>query len=349
MSTLTLSNLFGIQQSIIQAPMAGVQDSRLTIAVCQAGGLGSLPAAMLTPEALINELTRIHEATDRPYNVNFFCHPMPPTNTLLEQRWQRLLEPYYDELGIILDKSVTGTSRRPFDLETLQRLRDFRPPVVSFHFGLPDDALLDELRSWGTKILSSATTLEEALWLEQKGVDAVIAQGLEAGGHRGLFLTDDLTTQQGLFTLLPQLVNQLNTPVIAAGGVASPAGVKAAMAMGAAGVQVGTSYLLCPEAKTSTLHRQALQSPDAVHTALTNLFSGRPARGIVNRIMRELGPMCANIPDFPLATSRVAPLRTAAEAQGQADFSPLWAGQNTTGCQTIPAEEMTHWLMSESG
>lgn len=342
-----LTNLLTIEQPIIQAPMAGVQGSDLTIAVCRAGGLGSLPCAMLTVDGLTSELQRISDATDRSFNVNFFCHSMPSPNAEVEQRWQKHLKPYYDEFEISLESAASGASRRPFDAETLAVLKDFRPAVVSFHFGLPDDVLLDELRSWGTKILSSATTLEEALWLEQRGVDAVIAQGLEAGGHRGLFLTDDLTTQLGLFSLLPQLVDQLSIPVIAAGGIASPSGVKAALAMGAAGVQVGTSYLLCPEATTSDLHRQALQSPASVHTALTNLFSGRPARGIVNRVMRELGPLCPDAPSFPLATAAIAPLRAAAEAQGCADFSPLWAGQNTRGCRAITAAEMTHWLMSE--
>lgn len=326
--------------------MAGVQGSELTLAVCAAGGLGSLPCAMLTPEQLQQALVQIRESTTQPYNVNFFCHTQPALDAATEARWQARLQPYYQVLGLSQDRIVAGAGRRPFDAETLALLDDFRPPVVSFHFGLPDESLLETLRSWGTKILSSATTLEEALWLQARGVDAVIAQGLEAGGHRGMFLTDDVTTQTGLFALLPQLVDRLSVPVIAAGGIASPAGVQAAFALGASAVQVGTAYLLCPEAKTSALHRQALQSPEAVHTALTNLFSGRPARGIVNRVMRELGPICADAPAFPLATAAIAPLRAEAEARGIADFSPLWAGQNTSGCQAIPAAELTRWLMS---
>jgi len=343
---LNFAEGFGLQWPIIQAPMAGVQGSDLTLAVSAAGGLGSLPCAMLTPDSLVAELSRISAATTRPYNVNFFCHTPPAPNSSTQARWEQVLLPYYRELEIGQSAIQSGAGRTPFSADTAALLSDFKPPVVSFHFGLPDDALLEQVRSWGSKILSSATTLEEALWLEARGVDAVIAQGLEAGGHRGMFLSDDLTSQTGLFALLPQLVDRLNTPVIAAGGIASPAGVKAALALGAAGVQVGTAYLLCPEASTSALHRQALQSPEAVHTALTNVFSGRPARGIVNRVMRELGPICADAPAFPLATAAIAPLRSAAEARGIADFSPLWAGQNTTGCQAIPAAELTRWLMS---
>ena len=341
-----ISDLFNIDRPIIQAPMAGVQGTELALAVCEAGGLGSLPCAMLTPESIVKALEHLSESTTHPYNVNFFCHTSPAPNQEIEQRWQALLKPYYDELGLSLSDVVPGTGRRPFDADTLALLNDFRPAVVSFHFGLPDESLVDQLRSWGTKVLSSATTLEEALWLEEHGVDAVIAQGLEAGGHRGMFLTEDLNQQTGLFALLPQCVDALKIPVIAAGGIANPSTVKAVMTMGAAGAQVGTSYLLCPEATTSAVHRQALSSADP-HTALTNLFSGRPARGIVNRVMRELGSMCNAAPTFPLATAAIAPLRTAAEAQGSSDFSPLWAGQNRSGCQAIPAGDMTRWLVSE--
>jgi nitronate monooxygenase len=226
-------------------------------------------------------------------------------------------------------------------------LEDFQPPVVSFHFGLPSTHLLERVRSWGAKIMSSATTVEEALWLESHGVDAVIAQGLEAGGHRGMFLTEEITTQLGTFALLPQLVARVKIPVIAAGGIADASGVAAAISLGAAAAQVGTAYLLCPEATTSPIHRKALQSETAQHTALTNLFTGRPARGIVNRIMQELGPMSNRTPDFPLATAAIAPLRAKAEAQGSGDFSPLWSGQNCSGCKELPAAELTLELASK--
>ena len=186
-------------------------------------------------------------------------------------------------------------------------------------------------------MLSSATTVDEARWLEAHGVDAIIAQGLEAGGHRGMFLSDDVTTQIGTFALVPQIVAAVKVPVIAAGGIADANGVAAAMALGAAGVQVGTAYLLCPEATTSAVHRAALKSAAARHTALTNVFTGRPARGIVNRIMRELGPISAAAPEFPLATAAIAPAAREGREQGRGDFSPLWSGQNASGCREIPA------------
>nr|WP_315245626.1 nitronate monooxygenase [uncultured Albidiferax sp.] len=339
---MLLSTLLGTQLPLVQAPMAGVQGSALAVAVSNAGGLGSLPAAMLGLEALQAELTRIQAQTTQPYNVNFFCHTPPPP--AIDTPWHAALAPYYQEMGLDLASIVPGPGRAPFSAEAAHLLRTFRPPVVSFHFGLPSPALLEVVRSWGAKVLSSATTVDEALWLQAQGVDAIIAQGLEAGGHRGHFLSDDLTRQMGTFALLPQIVRAVDVPVIAAGGIADAQGVAAAMALGAAGVQIGTAYLLCPEATTSAIHRAALQSEAARHTALTNVFTGRPARGILNRAMRELGPLSAVAPAFPMATAAMAPLRAVAERLGQGDFSPLWSGQNASGCQALPAAELTRWL-----
>jgi nitronate monooxygenase len=220
----------------------------------------------------------------------------------------------------------------------------FAPPVVSFHFGLPAPDLLARVKGWGSLVMSSATTVDEARWLQDHGADAVIAQGLEAGGHRGLFLSDDLSTQLGTFALLPQVVAAVDVPVIAAGGIADAAGVRAAMALGASAVQVGTAYLCCHEASTSAVHRAALLSPESAHTDLTTLFSGRPARGIVNRLMRTLGPRHPAAPAFPMATAAVAPLRAHFEALGFGDCSPLWAGQNTRGCRAVSAAEITQAL-----
>ena len=343
---MTLQKLFGIALPIIQAPMAGVQGSALAVAVSNAGGLGSLPGAMLGPDALRQELAAIRAQTSMPFNANFFCHVQPEPDAPREAAWRAALAPYYAELGIDPDSIVTAPARLPFSAAAADVLADFAPPVVSFHFGLPSADLLARVKAWGAKVLSSATTLDEALWLQSHGVDAVIAQGLEAGGHRGMFLSDDLTTQVGSFALLPQLVRALRIPVIAAGGIADANGVAAAMALGAAGVQIGTAYLLCPEATTSAVHRAALQSADARHTALTNLFTGRPARGIVNRVLREQGPISPLAPRFPLATSAVAPLRARAEGLGSGDFSPLWAGQNVTGCRELPAGLLTRELAS---
>jgi nitronate monooxygenase len=320
--------LLGIELPIIQAPMAGVQDSRLAVAVSNAGGLGSLPCAMLSPDAMRTELAHITAHTTRPYNVNFFCHTAPKPDAERETKWRAMLAPYYREFELDLAASPSGVVRTPFGADAADVLDEFKPAVVSFHFGLPSAELLARARAGGAKIFSSATTVDEARWLEAHGVDAIIAQGFEAGGHRGIFLSDDLTTQVGTFALLPQIVQAVALPVVAAGGIADAKGVAAAMALGAAGAQVGTAYLLCPEATTSPVHRAALRSEAARHTAVTNLFSGRPARGIVNRVMRELGPISTMIPDFPLASSALAVLRAKAESQGRGDFSPLWSGQN---------------------
>ena len=341
---MSLRELLGVDMPLIQAPMAGVQLSALAIAVSGAGALGSLPCAMLTPEGIRKELEAIRAAGVKRYNVNFFCHVPPAPDAAREAAWRRALAPYYAELQIDEKSIQAGPGRAPFSSEAVAVLEDFRPPVVSFHFGLPAAEHLARIKRWGAKVLGSATTVEEARWLEAHGADAVIAQGVEAGGHRGIFLSQDLSTQPGTFALVPQVARAVKVPVIAAGGICDAPGIAAALALGAAGVQVGTAYLLCPEATTSAVHRAALKSPAAVETALTNLFTGRPARGIVNRLMRERGPISSAPPEFPLATGAIAPLRAKAEAKGSGDFSPLWSGQNATGCKEIPAAELTREL-----
>ena len=338
---MTLQKLLGIERPIIQAPMAGVQGSALAVAVSNAGGLGSLPCAMLDLNTMRQELATIKAQTTKPYNVNFFCHTPPEIDTKREAIWRQTLMPYFLEYGIDPNIIPTGQGRVPFNAAAAEVLEEFKPAVVSFHFGLPTPELLKQVKKWGARVLSSATTVEEARWLEAHGVDAIIAQGLEAGGHRGMFLSEDLNTQMGTFALVQQIAQSVKVPIIAAGGIADAKGVAAAIALGAAGVQVGTAYMLCPEANTSAIHRAALKSDIARITALTNIFSGRPARGIVNRIMREIGPISPTAPMFPLATGAIAPLRAKAESQGSSDFSPLWAGQNTSGCKEISASELT--------
>jgi nitronate monooxygenase len=339
--------MFGTELPIIQAPMAGVQVSALAIAVSNAGGLGSLPCAMLTPEGMKQELEAMRAGTRKPYNVNFFCHTPPPPSAEREAKWRAVLGPYFREFGIDPATIPAGPGRAPFTAAAIDVLEPFKPAVVSFHFGLPAAELVAKVKKLGAKILASATTVDEARWLEAHGADAIIAQGIEAGGHRGHFLSDDLTLQPGTFALVPQVVRAVKVPVIAAGGIADAKGVAAALALGASAVQVGTAYLLCPEATTSKVHRAALKSDAARHTALTNVFTGRPARGILNRVMRDLGPMSDQTPEFPLGTSAIAPLRAKAEAQGSGDFSPLWSGQNATGCREAPAAEITRALAAE--
>jgi nitronate monooxygenase len=340
-----LAERLGVELPIVQAPMAGVQGGRLAAAVSIAGGLGSIPCAMLDANGVRRELAIARDASWSAYNLNFFCHEPPAPNAEREARWRAALEPYYRELGVASDAATaTGPARAPFDETSAALVKELGAAVVSFHFGLPSPELLARVREAGAMILASATTVDEARWLESRGVDGIIAQGAEAGGHRGMFLSSDVSTQIGTFALVRQVVQAVRVPVIAAGGIADAQGVDAALALGASAAQVGTTFLLCPEATTSELHRAALASDAARETALTNVFTGRPARGIVNRIMRELGPMSPLAPEFPLAAAALAPLRTVAEREGRSDFSPLWSGQNASGCTTRPAGEVTRAL-----
>lgn len=348
----------GLRHALIQAPMAGVQDSALAIAVSRAGGLGSLPAALLDASALDRELHALRQALNPaglPFNVNFFCHTPPTPDPAVDQAWQRTLAPYYQTWGLPQPEVLTGPLRQPFSAELASVLELHRPPVVSFHFGLPAPELLDRVKAWGAQVLSSATTVEEACWLEARGVDAVIVQGLEAGGHRGHFLRDDLAGQASLPPLLEAVSQAVGCPLVAAGGLFDRASVQAAFAAGAQAVQVGTAFLRCQEARTPALHRQALEravrlshesAGAASLTDLTRLFSGRPARGLINRLMREMSAASPDqVPAFPRASLALAPLRQAAEAQGCDDFTPLWCGQRVQGCLGGTAAEVVARLM----
>ncbi len=338
----------GMRYPIIQAPMAGVQNTELAMAVTGAGALGSLPAAMLSTAELRKALEQLAASGPGSFNINFFCHRQSEPDPAEEQRWREALAPYYAEFGVDARAETTAPGRAPFNAEHATLLGEFRPAVVSFHFGLPAPELLALVKATGASVFASATTVAEAQWLARHGADAIIAQGLEAGGHRGHFLSQDLSLQQGTFTLLPQIVAAVDLPVIAAGGIVDGKGIKAALALGASAVQMGTAFLCCHEATTSPLHRAALQVAHGQHTALTNLFSGRPARGIVNRLMRELGPLSALPPDFPHASGALAPLRAAAEKVGDSGFSPLWAGQNVSGCSSLAAAELIAAWVAEA-
>jgi nitronate monooxygenase len=336
--------LFGIELPIIQAPMAGSVGSDLVVAVSEAGGLGSLPCAMLSVEQIRTEVAIIRQRTSRPYNLNFFCHRPPRPDPARESAWKQRLEPYYRELGLDPGAPTPAATRVPFDEAACGLVEELAPPVVSFHFGLPDEALLRRVKATGARVVSSATTVEEARWLEDRGCDAVIAQGVEAGGHRGMFLTDNLAAQVGTMALVPQVADAVEVPVIAAGGIADGRGIAAAFALGASAVQFGTAYLFCPEALTTAVHRAALRSARDDRTALTNLLTGRPARGIVNRLMTELGPVSDLPPEFPLASAAVTPLRVKAEAAQSGDFSALWSGQAAALAVERPAGELTRAL-----
>ena len=341
-------DLLGIELPIIQAPMAGANLSDMVIAVSEAGGLGSLPCALLSPDKAREELSRIRQRTSKPVNVNFFCHRPPVFDAEREAAWKRHLKDFYLELGLDPDMPTPPSARAPFDEDFLSLVEEFKPEVVSFHFGLPSQDLLMRVKNTGAKVLSSATTVDEARWLENEGCDAVIAQGFEAGGHRGIFLSDDISTQVGTMALVPQVVDAVKVPVIAAGGIADARGIVAAFALGASAVQIGTAYLFTPEATISPVHRRALKGKDSEATALTNVFTGRPARGIVNRIMREVGPISPLAPAFPLAGGALAPLRQKSEPLGSGNFMPLWSGQAARLSSELPAGELTKHLAQEA-
>lgn len=341
-------DLVGIELPIIGAPMAGAMDAELAAAVSEAGGLGSLPSAMLGPQQLRDQVEKIRAHTAKPINLNFFCHTPPTPNNAREAGWRDRLKPYYEELGLDPAAPVPASNRAPFDAALCDVVMEVRPKVVSFHFGLPAPELLGRLKRENFIILSSATTVQEARWLAERGADAIIAQGNEAGGHRGMFLTDNIATQVGTFALVPQVVDAVDVPVIATGAISDARGIVAAFALGAAAVQIGSAFLHCPEAKISKPHRAALASAQADGTALTNLMTGRPARGLMNRVMREIGPVNSVAPEFPLAAGALAPLRAKAESQGSGDFSPMWAGQAAGLGRAMPAAELTRKLADDA-
>ena len=343
-----LLDLLGIEHPIIQAPMAGAMDADLVAAVSAAGGLGSLPCAMLNAEKIREEAGRIRARTRKPMALNFFCHAAPVPNNAREAAWRERLAPYYREFGIDPAAPAPFSNRAPFDEALLEAVLETRPEAVSFHFGLPPAPLYDRLKREGFLVISSATTVVEARWLAERGVDAIIAQGFEAGGHRGMFLTENVFAQVGTLALVPQVVDVVTVPVIAAGGIADARGMAAAFALGAAGVQIGSAYLRCPEAKISAPYRAALASARDDGTVLTNIITGRPARGFINRIIREVGPISDAAPQFPLAAGAVQPLRAKAEAQGSGDFSPLWAGQAAALGRDLGAGELTAKLAAEA-
>ena len=338
-----ITDLFGIELPVIQAPMAGANGPEMVIAVSEAGGLGSLPGALYTSAQLTDALNTVRAGTRRPINVNFFAYAPAPDDASKQKAWRERLAPYYAELRIESDANASTNRRAAFDDDFCAVVEAFRPDVVSFHFGLPAEPLVARVKRAGAKVIAAATTVAEARWLEARGVDAVIAMGVEAGGHRGNFLTHDMADQVGTFSLVPGIVAAVSVPVIAAGGIVDRKGVVAALALGASAVQVGTAYLFTPEAKIHAVYRAALKARDRP-TAITNVFSGRPARGIVNRLMRDLGAMSDLPPPFPTAADAVTPLRRAAEAAGRDDFSPLWAGESFALAQPMSAAALTRLL-----
>lgn len=339
-----LIDLFKTEFPIVLAPMAGIMDADLVIAVAQGGGLGSLPCAMLSAEKAREQVNIIRQRVSAPINLNFFCHTPLELTAEAEARWKQRLTPYYKEYGLDPSAPIAAANRAPFDAAFCEIVEELKPEIVSFHFGLPDQALLKRVKAAGCLVISSATTVKEAVWLEQNGADAVIAQGAEAGGHRGMFLTDSIAEQPGTFALVPQVVDAVKVPVIAAGGIADGRGIAAAFALGASGVQIGSAYLRCPESKVSAPARKVLAEAGDVSTVITNVMTGRPARGVYNRVMREVGPISPDAPVFPNAATALGPLKAAAEKQGRVEFTNLWAGQAIGMGREVPAAELTRDL-----
>jgi nitronate monooxygenase len=336
--------LFKTEFPIVLAPMAGVMDAELVIAAAQGGALGSLPCAMLSAEKAREQVNIIRQRVSAPVNMNFFCHQPVDADPAREAGWKKHLDGYHAELGLDPAAPVNAANRAPFDAAMCEVVEQLKPEVVSFHFGLPDQALLKRVKAAGCLVVGSATIVKEAIWLEEHGADIIIAQGAEAGGHRGMFLTENISEQPGTFALVPQVVDAVKVPVIAAGGIADGRGIAAAFALGAAGVQIGTAYLRCPESSVIAPARIALAQAGDDSTVITNVMTGRPARGVANRVIREVGPISAHAPAFPHAATALGPLKAAAEKLGKVDFTNLWAGQAVRMGREMPAAELTRAL-----
>src|SRR6476620_9797298 len=343
-----LIDLFKTEFPIVLAPMAGVMDAGLVIAAAQGGALGSLPGAMLSVEKAREQVNIIRQRVSAPVNMNFFCHKPVDADPKQAARWKQRLAPFYAEYGLDPNADVPFANRAPFDAAMCELVEELKPEIVSFHFGLPDQTLLRRVKSAGCVVIACATIVREAIWLEENGADAIIAQGAEAGGHRGMFLTQNIAEQPGTFALVPQVVDAVKVPVIAAGGIADGRGIAAAFALGAAGVQIGSAYLRCPESKVTAPARTVLAQANDDATFITNVMTGRPARGVPNRVMREVGPISPDAPAFPHAATALGPLKAAAEKLGKVDFTNLWAGQALRMGREMPAAELTRSLANDA-
>ena len=333
-----VSNILGATYPIIQAPMAGASTPELVVSVCNAGGIGSLGAAKLSLNDLKTQCTIIRENTNRPFNVNFFAHPEPEQNNQKIENMIKLLENFYHQLGIA--PVLKATNPIPtFGKQQLEIILDQNPGIVSFHFGLPKEVYINALKEKKIKILSTATTIIEALDLEKRGADIVIAQGYEAGGHRGTYM-DDAKEQTGSISLIPQISDAISIPTIAAGGINDGRGIAAAMLLGAEGVQIGTGFLLANEASCNHIYRRALKNSNGSDTCITYGFSGRPARAIKNKYTMATHGMEKLLPNFPIPATLLQEIQAASIKERSPDYLPLWCGQSVSLTLEMPAEKI---------
>lgn len=337
----------GLQYPIIQAPMAGTSTPGLAATVSNAGGMGSLGLGNLSVEAARKQIRQLQQLTDKPFNINFFCHADDPADAARDHNWLKRLQPWFAEFAAQppaqLDK---GYGSFIGNRAMLDMLLEERPPVVSFHFGLPDADAIAALQQAGIFLMGCATSLEEACMIEAAGLDAVIAQGYEAGGHRGLF---DPKQESGLLLddLLAQLKDTIELPVVATGGLMDGKDISRVLAAGASAAQLGTAFISCPESAAPQAYRDQLLSDNAQETAVTAIFSGRPARGMVNRSHREIGPYAAELAGYPQAYSAAKALHAAAVAKGSHDFAPYWAGTSAHRSRALPAAGLMACLIEE--
>ena len=336
-----LLDLLGCEHPIIQAPMANVGGVDLCVAAARGGALGSLPCGMITPNRAREQVADVRQQVAAPINLNFFCFEMPaPVD---DSEWRKVLISYYLKFGI--PEPQAAALRVAFDESYCALIEEIRPEVVSFHFGLPEEPLLERVRATGAVIIGCATTVAEALFLDKCGVDAIIAQGYEAGGHSGRFLDADPREALGLFALLRQVCELASVPVIAAGGIADGRCVAAALTLGASAVQVGTAYLHCPESFLPDGHKAMLRNRP---TIVTNIYSGGLARAVRGRLIDEIGPIRGEAPPYPLAGAISLPLFRAAIEQDDYEFMPSLAGQNARLGYEAPAEELTRQLAADA-
>lgn len=345
----TFLNQLGIGLPIIQAPMAGVSTPELAAAVSNAGALGSIAVGATDATGARTLIARVRAATDRPFNVNVFVHSPPRPDPQREATWLASLALHFQAFGIAppltLRTIYTGFNQ---DDAMLATLVDLAPAVISFHFGLPEPHRIAALKATGAVLLASVTSLPEALAAKHAGIDAVVAQGVEAGGHRGVF--DPAAPDEGMttFVLTRLLVQELGLPVVAAGGIMDGAGIAAVLRLGAVAAQLGTAFIACPESSASAAYRAALLDRQAVHTIMTTAISGRPARCLMNRFT-DLGTALADVPrpDYPIAYDAGKALHAAASAQGEYGYGAHWAGQGAPLARAMPARQLIELLVKE--